>query len=517
MVGASEYVGYARASRAVVGSLAALLCGWFLHAGIAPAMADGAADALEQDAQAYTRLAVRHDSLLLKLNMKRITPQEEKEMDAVRAEGAAIKAKYAPGGPMSRQAAAFEKRLKELSAQVVQPAIKAAVVDAFPSVGEVRAVYQDPPHAIAALQILEHTMTDKVGQPPLPALTAKVAGYHASMAQLNPKADSDYTSVLDATDTLRRSREFQFEVLDRFVPVYAGETGSALNEERYEARAGAEEQQIDRAYVVVGLIVLAVPLLSLMRGQRVGRRAKPWSKDEAYPFQLPLQLRRVGGFCATYLLEFDCGLVTDKRVVKQTTEYTTQTVTRSGAFTAYGPETSSTSTTITHKYVLRTPDDRTIRREYLSENADAEVGHVVSSLEAGDWVLAWHNHSLNTNLAIADNIDHINRMPARRLWVASIVVAFAGLWAVQRFLVETGTHADDWRFSYMVGSLTLLAAIVSAIWIAIIKSVVDKVRVRRFYERVLPPLAQFMAERTPFVQRHYGQTARSQEGFSTET
>src|SRR5678816_1562763 len=125
-MGASGHFGRGCASHASSGLLTVLgralfVCAWMLQIGVAPARAAGAADTVEQDAQAYSRLAMRHDILLLKLNLKRATPQEEQEMDSIRAEGAAIKSKYAPGGSMAGQAAAFEKRLKELSEQVVQP------------------------------------------------------------------------------------------------------------------------------------------------------------------------------------------------------------------------------------------------------------------------------------------------------------------------------------------------------------------------------------------------------------
>ena len=466
MMGASGHFGRGCASHASSGLLTVLgralfVCAWMLQIGVAPARAAGAADTVEQDAQAYSRLAMRHDILLLKLNLKRATPQEEQEMDSIRAEGAAIKSKYAPGGSMASQAAAFEKRLKELSEQVVQPGIKAAVADAFPSVDEIVAAYPDPAHSIAALRILEQMMLEKVGKPSPSAATAKLDAYHAAITKLDVHSD-----VRGASEKLERSREFQFEVLDRFVPIYAGDAGFAVSKERYEARAGAEEQQIYRAYALVFLIVLALPLLYLLRGQRAGAGAKP-GKDDAYPFQLPPQLRRLSGFRATYFPRFDCGVVTDKRELRETTEYTTETQDRTlaGQIQIFGTPKVSTwsSTTVRNKYVLRAPDDRIIRREYLSGVADAEIGQVVSSVDMGGWVVAWQNHSLDTRGAIADNIEHLNRMPSRLLWVASVVVAFIGLWSVQRFLVEAGTHADDWRFAYMVGSLTLLAAIVSAV------------------------------------------------------
>src|SRR6188472_3695743 len=126
MTGASGHFRRCCASRAPIRLLAVFcsalfVCTWLPYFGAAPAAADAATDTVEQDAQAYSRLAIRHDSLLLKLNLKRISTAEEKEMDEVGAQGAAIKSKYAPGEPMSRQAAAFDRRLKELSVQVVQP------------------------------------------------------------------------------------------------------------------------------------------------------------------------------------------------------------------------------------------------------------------------------------------------------------------------------------------------------------------------------------------------------------
>jgi len=54
------------------------------------------------------------------------------------------------------------------------------------------------------------------------------------------------------------------------------------------------------------------------------------------------------------------------------------------------------------------------------------------------------------------------------------------------------------------------------VWILIIRSFVLKIRARRFYERVLPPLAKFMEERTPLLERHYA-NARVSVGSTGRT
>src|SRR6476659_2274233 len=106
MIVGSHHRGRVRIARSCARSLCCLLfCfGVVLSAVAAPS------DAVEKDAQEYTRLAMRHDSLLLKLNLKRITPAEEAEMPELRAKVSAIKTKYARGGPLSSQAGAFDKR-----------------------------------------------------------------------------------------------------------------------------------------------------------------------------------------------------------------------------------------------------------------------------------------------------------------------------------------------------------------------------------------------------------------------
>lgn len=487
---------------------AALLC-WTLvaHLGAHSALAFQV-DPVEQDAQEYTRLAMEHDSRLLKLNLRRISEAEQAEMPQIRAQGDAIKRKYAPGGPLSKHAAQFEKRLKELSEQVIAPAVKGWVTDAFPEVDQVLAAYPEDAQRMAALQILEQTMMEKVGTSPLPATTAKAERYHAALMKLNPKSSSSYSALLNASDALRRRKQFQFDVLDRFVPVYAVETDNALRKEQYEERLRVQEERIFRGYKGVVLLVLALPLLYLLRGQRSRHSSAFRNPDEAYPFQLPQPLRHIKVLRKAFLVDFDCGLVTDKYTWSETT--TTRYYSGGESYVVGntvqqrgGTWRTSTSTTRYYKYGLRTPDERAIDRQFTSYPSDAEEGHIISTVNCGEKVLHYYNHTLGKALTMSTNVAAINRVYGRLLWMASVAVAFAGFWSVYHFLVKGSEYADDWRFSYMVGSLTLGMAFVSAIWVAIIKVVVQKIRNRQFYKRYLPPLERFVEERTPLLEKHF--------------
>src|SRR3974377_1067195 len=96
---------------------------------------------VEADARAYTQIVLRHDQLLFRSNLRRITPDEEAEMPRLRAAGEAIKAKYGPGRAPREVAVAFTRRIHELSREVIAPATRRWVVDAFPEPEVVAAAY----------------------------------------------------------------------------------------------------------------------------------------------------------------------------------------------------------------------------------------------------------------------------------------------------------------------------------------------------------------------------------------
>ncbi|HEY1334532.1 MAG TPA: hypothetical protein VGF31_09775, partial [Myxococcaceae bacterium] len=178
---------------------------------------------VEADAREYTRLAMRHDQLLLKFNMHQASAAEQAEMERARASGEAIKAKYAPGRVTAATSAAFSRRLQELSREVIAPAARRWVAEAFPEPEAVAAAFPDDLEQSAALQVLAQTLAQKVGQPTIPEATAKIERYRAAWPRLNPQSRADYGTRLDRIDGLRRSKAFVVRVIERLVPVYANE------------------------------------------------------------------------------------------------------------------------------------------------------------------------------------------------------------------------------------------------------------------------------------------------------
>ncbi|MCW5621436.1 MAG: hypothetical protein KIS79_10060 [Burkholderiales bacterium] len=71
----------------------------------------------EADAQEYARLAVKYEQHLLALHDRKIGPAEVAELDRLRSQANAIKARYAIGREGAAYAQAFEDRLRELSAE----------------------------------------------------------------------------------------------------------------------------------------------------------------------------------------------------------------------------------------------------------------------------------------------------------------------------------------------------------------------------------------------------------------
>jgi hypothetical protein len=471
-------------------------------------------DSVEQDAQEYTRLAMRHDQLLLKLNMKRISDAELGEMDRLKANGEQIKAKYAAGRVSAPIAAAFAKRLKELSDEIIAPARKGWVVDAFPEPTAVAAAISDELRRAAAMRVLTRMLAEKV-QPPIPASAAKIERYQAAWMNINPKSRADYAARLDTIDSLSWNKQFTFDVLNMFVPVYAVEAGNVLRKDRYETGMAEAKAQVWSASLTVVLTILALPLFYLWRGEGRARKSRS-SGGEVQPFQLPAALERVNVWRKSYALDFVCGRLSDKidkTVTVNEREYRDTDSIRTGDGMKYYSVTPTFrdvtyTKTLYCEYHLEHPDGHTATLYFPRDPGHAAVGQIYSALCGGSNILLCHDHSTGKFFQIFDGIRAANRMGGVLLWFASMTVAIAGFLAVQHFLVA-GTLADDVFMGGAIWTMILLTAPLAAIYIGIIKRVVQGVRMRQFHATWEPRLRQFMQEQTPGLMHHFGADERA--------
>ena len=276
------------------------------------------AKSVEDDAQEYTRISIRQDELLHRQNTKKITDAERQEMPQLRVQGTGIRQKYAPGGASQRQSAAFEKRLAELNVEKVAPAKQAWLAGSFPDADAIFAAYPEDRQRLAALSLIDNLLWEKAGQPQLPATAEKIARYRAMMARLNPKDGPRRVALTNEVYALVHSNQFKYEVMSKFAPEYAAAPLRELKESQFKERKRTENQKSNWTIMGMGLIMLALPFLYLMKGERKLKGNRERNPDPNYPFQLPGNLSVIKVFRKWIRLDFDCGLIYDKHVWTET-------------------------------------------------------------------------------------------------------------------------------------------------------------------------------------------------------
>ncbi len=479
-------------------------------------MPAAAPDAVENAAQEYTRLVLRHDRLVLKNNMgRKMSKAELDDMRRLRAELEKVKASYSQAGGASRSvAAAFEKRRQELSASVVVPAVRRWVAEEFPEPAQVAAAFSKDLERAAAMQILARQLEEKAGQPPTSEVREKVRRYQSAWVQINPKSRDDYTARLSAIDALVRSNRFQFDVLNKFVPLYAVEADNAVRKDQYVGGVAAAKASVRAASTAVALVILALPLVYLFLGSRRFRQTMVRNSDESSPFQLPKSLQWIKVIRKRFFVEYAGGRITfkDRREEKRTWTTTTPGQTREvGPWTFKEPDTmhTSTQTIVYYKYTFETPDGGSRSEEFVEKPSHLEVGTLFGIVVCGDDVVLYYDHT-NDRLGRGNDLDHALSMPpAFVFWLAGMAVAVAGFTAVRKFLVDPGPLAHHSVYESIAGMLIFFTAPLLAIYVVILRSLVRKTRDRQFEKTWVPRFQKFLEDLSPLLKRRFGGDERA--------
>jgi len=472
-----------------------------LVAGIALAASGAAATppppAVEADAQAYTQIVLRHDQLLFRSSLRRITPEEEAEMPRLRAAGEAIKAKYGPGRAPREAAVAFTRRIHELSREVIAPAARRWVVDAFPEPEAVTAAYPVDLDQAAAMQILARTLAEKVGQPPIAEATAKIDRYRAAWARINPQSRPDHATRLDWIDGLRRSKQFVVEVLERFVPIYAPDAGNALRRERRELAMSDDAERYRTTIVAVVAVLLALPFLSLLVGEgRLGRARSGGGPPR--PFELPPELGEVRVFRRRFPVAYRAGEVT-RVAIKEYKQEISRSESRAPGFVP-ARFTRYIRTETEYHLTLTGPDGVETGLTLAIPDLPPREGELYSVLLSGRTIVLTHNHSSATFHPRDDGIRDACRMRFLPLWLAGLAVEVVGFLGVAR-LSLSGAGGDPGLATGSLWTMTLMTAPLFALYLGVLKLVVQAIRVRQFRSRWQPRFAEFMREQTAPLDR----------------
>jgi len=452
-----------------------------------------------RDAEEYATTALRHDVLLLKINLERGSAADRAEIDRLRAHGESIQAKYAAAAPAAR--AEYERRVKQLSATRVAPGVRAAVAEFFPSVAEVTTAYSDERQRAAALQILAGKLKERAGPPLVPEAAAKVALYETAWTSLNPKARSDYPTRLDAIDALRRSQTFNAEVLGKFMPIYAHDAVTAVRKADREGRLTLTRDAILRANWFVALVALAVPFLLLLKG----RKDRQDESDPTGAFALPPALRRVHVIRRSYPVHLNCGQVLRADAVNYKVTRTYREETKDDPRSLLASPDKVTTSKSTHSYyslTVETPEGG--RFEPTHDYGIAKKGELLSLVRWRDTLLLAYNHSTGKfSSASTAELAGPHSFPGWAAWLLTMVVAVGGFYGVQRGLLTTELANEDVFAKQRIQMWMFSAAPLAAIYVLAIKREVQKRRERVFREKWEPKFREFLPTITDKLERHF--------------
>jgi hypothetical protein len=459
----------------------------------AASQAQGVSDEVETDVQEYSRFALRHDSLLLRLNLKRITNDELAEMDRMKAQGQQIAAKYASGGPRAADAATFERRRKELSASVVQPGVMRAVAQAFPEPGEVAARFDDAVDRAAAMQVLAETLKAKAGKPLVPEVTAKAQRYEAAVDEINPRNREEYVRQLNAIRARRLDPQFKFDVLSQFMPVYAPEADAPLAEQRYAGRVADAQRGMWIAVGIVAAVVAAMPAIVVVAMMLLRRGTPPNSrKPFSNPFLLPDELRRIQLPGRSFTVDHRCGQVTRKRARQEIFTRTTintgqgrdawgQTVQAwdsPAAAVRYDSGTSSSDTTIVnvYEYSIVAPNGTTdsVGVRAIAKKADIEEGHLLSAVVGGRHRVLCYNHTTGQFYGTLLPPNKRDRALWTFVWVACAVAAYVAYGVIVSPLLTAELTGEDAAAAQKAQMVLIVVTVLALPYVSMCRKYIDR-------------------------------------------
>jgi hypothetical protein len=294
------------------------------------------------------------------------------------------------------------------------------------------------------------------------------------------------------------------EVHNKCLPVYGGEVQTKVNtskqlaaQQAFQATVSARTKRLTMALSAYMIALLGFAVFMAVRMKSVS----PAATAANDPFQLPEALRVVKVFRREYPVAFEAGQVYEKEAWTETN--VTTTTTGGGSYVAGGvvhsnPVQTSThvSTTVYHKYWIRTPDGRETWYTFADNVLPASKGHTISAISRGTSVMLAYNHNTGEFGTLKAAMGYAHQFTSR--WIILMVL---GLWVVGALAISTvlgggddfgGRRSSDYVWGGLVG-----VAVMTCIIMFALKIILVLIRNSQFNNRYLPQFRKFMEQCTP--------------------
>jgi hypothetical protein len=462
-------------------------------AAAAKALAEAQAKELEADVQASVKNHLRVAELTFRQQMAVITPAEQQEMQGLGSIAAEISKKYADGAPGQAQAKVFQQKVAQQYQSQLPIAGKQWLIEAFPAADRVTEDFPEGVRRDAALNYLANLLALKVGNPLPEAADQRIRQYGGAAGRGN----------FEKSSKLAKDGEFQLEVLKKYLPFYIPEVQVQMAvakqlgiQQETEAKLVARGKRIGAllSLLLVGLVGFGVFLAFRVK---TVRQEPSVSGD---PLQLPDALSVVKVFRKEYPVKFEAGIVYEKEVWTETNVSTTTTgggsyVAGNTVYSSPVQTTTHVSTTVYHRYWIRTPDGRETWYRFSDNVFPAAKGHIISAISAGTDVQLAYNHTTGSFGVLDPGIRKSHFLKAR--WCILIPM---GIWLVGSFAITSAFSADyigprrnsDFVWAGAIGLGIILSIIMVALKIAFVL-----IRNSQYRSRYMPKFRQFMESCTP--------------------
>lgn len=363
----------------------------------------------------------------------------------------------------------------------------------FPEPEAVVAGFPIPSQQMAALKVIETVIIAK-GQPQSAPTKALLGRYKAKMAELRKPNMTRSEFFLQLDDYMRRE-SFRRDVLHRYLPEYENASiAQFATDDRYTSPGQGPNTNL--MVTLTALLMLAVPWVYLLRGERVGA---PVPAGPPGPFQLPDALATVRLFRLRLHLSAEFGRIYDEKVETVVTKHShlkRDRADRPGANIPSDYEHTFSSVTY-HTLSVTTTDGRDVRRVFTDDEFPAAPGELMSAIWCGDRILYACNHSRSNFVSLHGGVGQTLRFRAGwEMWLATIGVAVAG----GALILSAMDGEDAWRAFWAV---VLVFGFFSGLYLVGLKMLVQALRRVPFRVIWRPRFKQFLEERTGLLQQGF--------------
>ena len=370
----------------------------------------------------------------------------------------------------------------------------------YPDPEAVAADFPDKKTRAAAFVVLLKTVNNN-------GLSKEAAAKYAkALDDLDPPWLPEHPQFTKELHAISDQPQFQYDIIKRYLPELAPRIAVRLQEQDRARKSGAF---LDRAENVVALmlgVMFIVPLLFLAVPWGLKQEGPLIPDNVAGPFRLPDSLRRPRVFRRSYSVLFDCGQVLERKQESETYSTTTYTPGRQYTIgdTTYqeqGTHTTSYRTTVYDRFTFKTPDGRENWVRTVRGSFHAPRGHLISMLcHSGD-LIAVHNHTVNSFGYFPEGLAGAHRFPGKWAWGATVLAVGLTMYLARNYVPvdpETGMTWDSAAIRSMI-----LFAIISPIYILIVKWLVQLARNLEFRWRYRPQFKKFFEECTPALMERF--------------